>query len=95
MGRKTIDLPDGSRYVGEVDEDGVPHGQGILSWPSGVRVEGEWRNGLPNAAKMLEFLHELSQRFESLYAGQLYRYHNAIDKQQADLWDDTDTDPPF
>ena len=37
------------------------------------------------AAKMLEFLYELTQRFESLYAGQLYRYHNAIDKQQADL----------
>ena len=46
MGRKTIDLPDGSRYVGEVDEDGVPHGQGVLSWPGGVRVEGEWRDGL-------------------------------------------------
>ena len=45
------------------------------------------------AAKMLEFLYELTQHFESLYAGQLYRYHNAADKQQADLWDDTD--PPF
>ena len=48
MGRKTIDLPDGSRYVGEVNEDGVPHGRDVLSWPSGARVEGEWRNGLPN-----------------------------------------------
>ena len=31
------------------------------------------------AAKMLEFLYELTQHFESLYAGQLYRYHNAAD----------------
>ena len=45
MGRKTIDLPDGSRYVGEVDEDGVPHGRGVLSWPSGARVEGAFGEG--------------------------------------------------
>ena len=27
------------------------------------------------------------------YSEQLYRYHNAIDERQPDLW--SDTDPPF
>ena len=45
------------------------------------------------AAKMLDFLYEFAHRLESHYSEQLYRYHNAIDQRQADLW--SDTDPPF
>ena len=30
---------------------------------------------------------------ENHYSEQLYRYHNAIDERQVDLW--SDTDPPF
>ena len=45
MARVTMDLPDGSRYVGEVNEDGVPHGQGVRTWPDGGRYEGEYRDG--------------------------------------------------
>ncbi len=45
------------------------------------------------AAKLIDFLYEFAHRLESHYSQQLYRYHNAIDERQADLW--SDTDPPF
>ena len=45
------------------------------------------------AAKIVEFLHELPQLFESYYAGQLHRYYHCTDERQADLW--KDQDPPF
>lgn len=45
------------------------------------------------AAKMLDFLHDLTHLFENYYADQLRRYHNRADERQADLW--SDTDPPF
>ena len=48
-------LPDGSRYEGEVNHAGDPHGRGVLTWntrklwtdePHGeVRYEGEFRHG--------------------------------------------------
>ena len=45
------------------------------------------------AAKMLEFLYELAQLFESTYAAQLHRYYRRTNERQADLWDEKD--PPF
>ena len=45
------------------------------------------------AEKLIDFLYEFAHRLESHYSEQLYRYHNAIDERQADLW--SDTDPPF
>ena len=45
------------------------------------------------AARLIDFLLEVAHRMENHYSEQLYRYHNAIDERQADLW--SDTDPPF
>ena len=45
------------------------------------------------AAKMLELLYELAHLLENHYAGQLYRYHNAIDERQAELWPQTEPPP--
>jgi len=51
--------------------------------------------GLPDeaAAKLLEFLYEFANVFESYYAGQLHRYYHCTDERQADLWQEQD--PPF
>ena len=45
------------------------------------------------AAKLIDFLLQIAHQLENHYSEQLYRYHNGIDEQQADLW--SDTDPPF
>ena len=45
------------------------------------------------AARLIGLLLEIAHRMENHYSEQLYRYHNAIDERQADLW--SDTDPPF
>ena len=45
------------------------------------------------AARLIDFLLEIAHRMENHYSEQLYRYHNAIDERQPDLW--PDTDPPF
>ncbi len=45
------------------------------------------------AAKMVEFLYELANVFESCYAGQLHRYYHQPDGRRADLWEEQD--PPF
>ena len=45
------------------------------------------------AAKMLELLYELAHLLENHYADQLYRYHNAIDERQAELWPQTEPPP--
>ena len=45
MARATIDLPDGRRYEGEVDENLEPHGHGVMTKPDGRRFEDTWRNG--------------------------------------------------
>ena len=45
------------------------------------------------AAQWLEFLHEITHRFEGHYADLLDRYRHRTDPRQPDLW--TDTDPPF
>jgi hypothetical protein len=43
------------------------------------------------AAQLLEFLYELTQRFESYYAGQLHRYYQQNDPTPPA----PDQDPPF
>ena len=38
------EYPWGSRYEGEVNQDGEWHGKGVYSLPNGVRYVGEFRN---------------------------------------------------
>ena len=45
------------------------------------------------AAKLLEFLYQLTECFESYYAAQLHRYYHCPDERQPDLW--PEQDPPF
>ncbi len=44
-GAATLELPDGSRYDGELKRDRM-HGIGLLVWSNGDRYEGEFRDGL-------------------------------------------------
>ena len=60
-------------------------------YPPTVNLPGELSDEA--AAKMLEFLYEFANIFESYYAGQLHRYYHSTDERQADLW--PDQDPPF
>ena len=41
----TLTYPCGTFYVGEVDDDGLPCGEGQLCLPSGVVCSGEFRDG--------------------------------------------------
>jgi len=46
--RKTITLPNGSKYIGEL-KDGVPHGQGTQTFPDlPIKYEGEFKDGVPH-----------------------------------------------
>ena len=40
-----MDLPGGSRYMGEVNGDGEPHGHGVEEWSDRRRYVGEFSNG--------------------------------------------------
>ncbi|MEM7706715.1 MAG: C13 family peptidase [Pseudomonadota bacterium] len=44
-GAATVELPDGSRYDGELGDNRL-HGQGVLVWANGDRYEGGFKNGL-------------------------------------------------
>ena len=44
-------------------------------------------------AQLLECLYAIAHALENHYADQLYRYYNATDERQQDLW--PDQDPPF
>ena len=44
------------------------------------------------AAKLLEFLHEITEALERHYCAQLKRYYSATDSAQLEL---DPTDPPF
>ena len=46
MERKTVSLPEGGRYEGEVNDAGLPHGSGSATWPDGERYRGAWRKGV-------------------------------------------------
>ena len=38
--KKTLNLPDGTKYVGEVKDD-LPHGQGTVTLPDGRKYVGD------------------------------------------------------
>ena len=44
---KRITFPDGTRYVGTIDDDGKPHGNGMKLWPEPnfAKYEGDWVHG--------------------------------------------------
>jgi len=42
---------------------------------------------------LTDFLLQIAHQMENHYSEQLYRYHNATDERQPDLW--SDTAPPF
>ena len=42
--KKTLNLPDGSKFVGEY-KDGKFHGQGTYTRVDGVKFVGEWIDG--------------------------------------------------
>ena len=42
------EYPSGTRYEGEVNADGKPHGRGFSTYPDGRRYEGEWSDGKPH-----------------------------------------------
>ena len=41
-------FPDETRYVGAVNEEGHPHGYGVMDWRDGRRFKGSFRDGLPD-----------------------------------------------
>ena len=47
MYKEDLQLEDGVKYTGEA-LDGLPHGQGTMTYPDGTKHVGEFRNGLPN-----------------------------------------------
>ena len=36
---------EGAQYIGQVDEDGLPSGEGKLFFPNGVQDDGPWFKG--------------------------------------------------
>jgi hypothetical protein len=43
---RTTDTPDGKRYIGQVNEDNIPHLRGIMTTADGtLEYVGDWRNG--------------------------------------------------
>jgi len=55
----TTTLSDGSKYVGQVNQDGKPHGRGFLTYPEGnlrLNYEGEFENGSPHGQGILKML---------------------------------------
>ena len=36
------------KYVGEIDENGLPSGFGIITWGWGEKYAGKWKNGKRN-----------------------------------------------
>ena len=46
--RKDVEVDDRRSYKGEVNAAGLPHGQGVETWPDGMRYEGKFTRGLPS-----------------------------------------------
>jgi hypothetical protein len=40
---KEVEEKDGSRYDGELNEEGKKHGEGVLRWKNGDWIEGKWK----------------------------------------------------
>ena len=43
---RVYEFPNGVRYEGEVNRQGLPEGQGTIVYPDGSNYEGEWKNGM-------------------------------------------------
>ena len=43
------------RYAGEINEEGRPHGQGVMTHADGRRYEGEWCNGKPHGQGVMTY----------------------------------------
>jgi hypothetical protein len=54
--RTTIRYPNGDEYIGQVDETGVPHGEGEYTWADGSRYVGTWRYGFKEGFGVYEEL---------------------------------------
>jgi hypothetical protein len=52
----TIRYPNGDVYIGQVDETGVPHGEGEYTWADGSRYVGSWRFGFKEGFGVYEDL---------------------------------------
>eukprot|EP00093_Oithona_nana_P015136 15136.XXX_1087108_1086333_1 [CDS] Oithona nana genome sequencing. len=46
---------DGSRYIGDFDNDGVKCGKGHMEAPNGSTYEGQFQKGLPNGLGVMRF----------------------------------------
>ena len=49
---KQINLNDG-RYQGDLNENNIPHGNGVMSYDNGNKYEGDWMNGKYNGKGVL------------------------------------------
>ena len=43
MTEKTVEFPNGLRYDGKVNKQGLPHGAGKVVYPDGSSYVGEWK----------------------------------------------------
>ena len=53
--KAVIDFSDGRRYVGEVNEAGEPHGEGVMTFPDREIRKGGWRRGLHHGQGAITF----------------------------------------
>lgn len=61
---QTIRYPNGDIYIGQIDETGVPHGQGTYTWADGSRYVGTWMFGYKEGFGVYEDLTGYSYRGE-------------------------------
>eukprot|EP00960_Hanusia_phi_P067487 766640-Hanusia_phi.AAC.7 len=46
MTERTLEFPNGLRYDGKVNKQGLPHGTGKVIYPDGSSYMGEWKDGM-------------------------------------------------
>ena len=46
---------DGSRYIGDFDENGIKNGKGHIKASNGATYEGQFQKGLPNSLGVRRF----------------------------------------
>ena len=55
----------GSRYIGDFDENGIKNGKGHIEASNGATYEGQFQKGLPNSLGVMRFPD--SSRYECRY----------------------------
>jgi hypothetical protein len=60
----TIRYDNGDIYIGQVDETGIPHGEGEYTWEDGSRYRGSWRFGFKEGFGVYEDLRGYKYRGE-------------------------------